>query len=232
MYQYFTFITAPYYLLLTEFLAPADVMQTRSELVLTQIDPKILRLWGVRFVITDQDSAAGQLVASVALKGDQTLRLLELDHPNLGDYSPTMVRHVNDFHSGLLLMHDPQFDGRMTVLADLPIEVPLTPASDVRLTYETYGFHLQAESAGTSVLVLPPQFSRCWSASGSGSPILFRADLMQLGIKFSGKLDVRLVFRYGPLFAADCRLKDVADINRLDITHGRVIPRVPAHRTF
>ena len=123
-------------------------------------------------------------------------------------------------------MHDPAFDGAKTVVADEPLDTGgLVAATGVRLTYETYGFHIQADSAGRSILVLPPQFSRCWSAQGSGSPHLFRANLMQLGLEFSGKLDARLIFRYGPLFASACRLGDIADIDRLKIAQGRVFPR-------
>jgi hypothetical protein len=96
----------------------------------------------------------------------------------------------------------------------------------VHLTYETYGFHVEAESSGNSILVLPPQFSRCWSAEGRGAPVLFRANLMQLGLRFSGKLDARLIFRYGPLFASGCRLMDIADIERMHISQSRAVPRV------
>ena len=168
MYQYFTFITAPYYVVLTDFLARQQDVQTRSGLVLTQIDPKMLRLWGVRFLITDDTGDVGRQTASLPIGGGRPLRLIELDAPNLGDYSPTSVRVVPDFRSGLELMHAPTFDGTMQVLTDRPIEGDLVKATNVRLVYETYGFHIEAESAGNSILVLPPQFSRCWSAEGAG----------------------------------------------------------------
>jgi hypothetical protein len=226
MYQYFTFITAPYYLLLTEFLARPRDVQTRSGLVLTQVDARMLQLWGVRFVITDDPGSFGRELASLSLAKQRPVRLIELDRPNLGNYSPTSVKRAPDFHSGLELLHDPGFDGARTVVADEALETNgLVSASDVQLTYETYGFHIRAESAGRSILVLPPQFSRCWSAEGSGAPRLFRANLLQLGLEFSGKLDAKLIFRYGPLFAGTCRLADIADIDRLKIAQGRVFPR-------
>jgi hypothetical protein len=138
------------------------------------------------------------------------------------------VIRVDTFHDGLLRIHDPKFDGRTTVVTDSTdpaIDGPLTPATNARLTYETYGFRVQATSTGKSLLVIPAQFSRCWSAAGTGSPQLFRANTMQLGVAFTGNLDARLVFRYGPLFAASCRLRDAADMQRLDIAHGRVVAR-------
>jgi hypothetical protein len=226
MYQDYTFITAPYYLLLTEFVARPQDVQTRSGLVLTQIDAGMLRLWGVRFVITDDPGKFGRELASLPLVELRPVRLIELDQPNLGDYSPTSVKRVPDFHSGLELLHDPAFDGARTVLTDETLDTDgLVAATGVRLTYETYGFHIQAESTGRSILVLPPQFSRCWSAEGTGTPRLFRANLMQLGLEFSGKLDARLIFRYGPLLASTCRLIDIADVDRLKIAQGRVLPR-------
>jgi len=226
MHQYFTFITAPYYLLVTEFLARPQDVQTRSTLVLTQIDAGMLRLLGVRFVITDDPGNFGRELASLPLAEQRPVRLIELDQPNLGDYSPTSVKRAPDFHSGMELLHDPAFDGARTVVTDEVLDTNgLVAATGVRLTYETYGFHIQAESTGRSILVLPPQFSRCWSAEGTGTPRLFRANLMQLGLEFSGRLDARLIFRYGPLFASTCRLADIADIDRLKIAQGRVLPR-------
>jgi hypothetical protein len=226
MYQYFTFITAPYYLVLTEFLARPQDVQTRSGLVLTQIDARMLRVWGVRFVITDDPGNFGRELASLPLAKQRPVRLIELDHPNLGNYSPTSVKRTPDFHSGLELLHEPAFDGARTVVTDETLDTNgLVAASGVHLTYEAYGFHIQAESAGRSILVLPPQFSHCWSAEGSGAPRLFRANLMQLGLEFFGKLNARLIFRYGPLFASTCRLADIADIDRLKIAQGRVLLR-------
>ncbi len=226
LYQYFTFITAPYYLMLTEFMArPAD-RQTRSGLILTRLDPKMLQLWGVRYVITDQSGAIGRELVALPLKDRPPLRLVELGTPNLGNYSPTKVAEAADFHAGLLAMHAVNFDPTETVIANASLGGSLTPAIDATLTYERDGFRIQAGSGGTSLLVLPVQFSHCWTAEGRGAPQLFRADLAQLGVKFSGELDARLVFRYGPLFASACRLNDVADIKHLHIAEGRVIPRI------
>ena len=102
----------PYYLLLTDFLSrPAD-KQVRSVLVLTEPNERMLELWGVRFAITDFDPGFGEVKTRLALTGRDDIRLVELGEPNLGDYSPTDVRHVDNFRDGLRLMHDSTFDGR------------------------------------------------------------------------------------------------------------------------
>jgi hypothetical protein len=221
LFQYFTFITPPYYLLLTDFLArPAD-QQTRSVLVFTQIEARMLQLWGVRYLLTDSDSAAGTEVTSVRGGDLPRLRLLELPQPNLGNYSPTRVQQAPDFRTGLADLHAAGFDGSKTIITDASLAEPLVEAGRVSLIYEKDGFHISAESTGRSVLVLPAQYSHCWSASGQGDPRLFRADLMQLGVAFQDHLDAHLVFRFGPIYAGECRGADIADMNRLKIGAAR-----------
>jgi hypothetical protein len=42
------------------------------------------------------------------------------------------------------------------------------PATNVRLVYNAEGFHSYAQSACELLLLLPVQFSHCWTVSGSG----------------------------------------------------------------
>ena len=231
LFQYQTFITPPYYLLLTDFLARSTDRQLRSVVVMSKIDAPMMRLWGVRYLITDSPTDAGKEVAALPTRARGTLHLTELNGANLGDYSPTEVRLAGDFHAGLQIMHEPGFDGTRQVVTDSPIGANLVPAAEISLVYEKYGFHVVGKSAGQSVLVLPVQYSHCWTAEAASAEAkpadatpaveLFRADLMQLGLRFSGNLDARLVFRFGPLLAARCRLADLNDMTRLHIEDAR-----------
>jgi len=218
--HYTSYITPPYYLLLTEFLTRPDDRPMRSIIVPTRLEPRMLRLWGVRFVITDLDTDIGPVVTEL-VTDTHPLRLIELPDANLGGYSPTQIRQVGSYADGLRALHDQDFDGRRTLIVDTDLRTDLVPATDSRLVYETYGFHLTAQSQGRSVLVLPVQYSHCWSISGTGAPTLFRANMMQLGVSFGGAIDARLVFRYGPLNAGTCRIEDLRDVERLDIRAAR-----------
>jgi hypothetical protein len=221
LFQYHTFTTPPYYLLLTDFLSdPADP-QFRSVIVMTHIDAAFMALWGVRFVITDNDAQSGREVTRMPTEHSGTLRVIELPHPNLGDYSPVEVAHADDFAAALRVMHQADFDGRRIVVAEERFDPMLVPAHDVELVYTKEGLHLKAESAGHSVLVLPAQYSHCWTADGTGEPRLFRANAAQLGVDFNGKLDVNLVFRFGPILAGTCRVEDLHDMERLRISQAR-----------
>src|SRR5262249_24096125 len=140
---------------------------------------------------------------------------------NFGNYSPTEIRLMTNFSQGLRAMHDPNFDGRQTVVSDIAIAGPLVQAENTKLVFEKSGFSIQASSSGRSVLVLPVQFSRCLTVSGMGDPVLFRANLMQLGVSFTGRLDATLEFRFGPIFASNCRIEDIRDMERLRIRGAR-----------
>jgi hypothetical protein len=226
LFQYSPLMSPQYYLLLTEFLAtPAD-RQARNVLVLSKPDERMLRLWGVRFAISDFDPAIGQSAVDLPIADQPTIRLVELSDVNLGQYSPTDVRSADSFRDVLGLMHDAGFDGARTVITDQSLEGPLVPAEGVQLVFQKHGFSLRATSPGSSVLVLPIQYSHCWTASGAGQPLLFRANGMQLGIRFQRSLAVDLTFRFGPLLASGCRKEDLKDMERLDIRSARE-PRRP-----
>jgi len=219
--QYSPLISPPYYLLLSEFLSRPTDRQLRSVLVLTRPNERMLKLWGVRFVIADFDPRFGQTEIEMPVPGQDPVRLVELAEPNLGDYSPTEVRQVDSFREGLRLMHETIFDGRRTLVTEYPLVGPFVPAQTARLVYQRSGFSVSASSTGQSILVLPIQYSRCWTVSGEGNPVLFRANMMQLGISFTGRLDTNLTFRFGPILASGCRIKDISDMERLGIREAR-----------
>ncbi|HXM81129.1 MAG TPA: hypothetical protein VN929_04285 [Burkholderiales bacterium] len=221
LFQYSSFRSPPYYLILTDFFTRPSDRQERSGLVLSRIDAPMMRLLGVRYVITDTETDAGKIVAEIPVTGHANLRLVELADVNLGNYSPTEIERVPDFRSGLAALHDPNFDGRRKVLTDAEFSEPFVPAQLERLVYQKDGFDLRAGSTGLSMLVLPIQYSHCWSVEGEGAPGLFRANLMQLGVRFRDKLSAKLVFRFGPILAGACRVEDLRDMTRLRVAEAR-----------
>ena len=99
------------------------------------------------------------------------------------------------------------------------------PARSSHLTFDGVSLRLEADSPGRSVLLLPLEFSRCLKATSirAGEPILFRANLLETGILFSGRLDVTISIRTGVFLDPGCRLQDYRDVTALRI--GEVPPR-------
>jgi hypothetical protein len=221
LFQYSDVMTAQYYFMMTEFLSRPQDAQYRNVVTFTRLDLSMLKLWGVRYVTTDFDPGFGRIVATLPVSGNPDLKLTEISGFNRGNYSPIEARHAADFPEALAILHDPNFDGEHTVVSDRELPETFTPAGRIALSYESYGFALRAESSSTSLLVLPVQYSHCWVSDDTHAVTLFRANVMQLGVKFTGRIDTRLTFRFGPLFAGACRLEDAADMDRLRIKDAR-----------
>ena len=80
------------------------------------------------------------------------------------------------------------------------------------------GLHLSGYSDGTSLVVLPQQFSNCLRAH-DGQVRLVRANLIMTGVIFSGALNTDISFDYG-IFSPGCRRADFADMKQLGIKLG------------
>ena len=78
------------------------------------------------------------------------------------------------------------------------------------------GVHLSGRSDGTSLIILPLQFTHCLRARDDRVRLV-RADLLMTGMIFSGDLDTDILFDYG-IFSPRCRRADLADVRRLGMT--------------
>jgi hypothetical protein len=90
-------------------------------------------------------------------------------------------------------------------------------ATGATMTVRLGGVAVRASSAGESLLVLPVQYSHCWQIVSGSDATLFRADLMLLGISFSGDLQVELRQMFGPFWDSACRVADAGDAGRLEM---------------
>jgi hypothetical protein len=95
------------------------------------------------------------------------------------------------------------------------IEASLVPAQNVRISVVRGGLHVSAQSDGTSLLLLPQQFSHCLRAHDNRVRLV-RANLIMTGLIFSGRVDTDISFDYG-ILSPRCRRADFADVERLQI---------------
>ena len=227
LFQYTPTISPSWYAVSSRLLALRGDRQMRNVVVLRDFKPRILAMLGVRFVVTDRAYNGPARLRATVPTGDQTLFLYEIANPNVGNYSPTTVSKIVTASDIIAAMNDPSFDPTSEVIGDLPSDAyRLVPAHGARLTFLGASLRLQAESAGHSILLLPLEFSRCLEATVAGSekPLLFRANLVETAVLFSGQLDATLSVRTGPFLHPACRVWDLLDARRLRV--GDVPPRV------
>jgi len=137
----------------------------------------------------------------------------ELPNPNIGNYSPTEVVTVKSSAEIIAALAAPHFDFTKQVVLSTAINEPLVPAQDMRLSLIRNGLHVSGSSDGTSLVVLPQQFSHCLRARDSRVRLV-RADLLMTGMIFSGSVDTDIVFDYG-VFSPACRRIDLAELGQL-----------------
>src|SRR5499427_8790560 len=198
---------------------------------------KTLQLFGTRYYVTDPAGAA--LAAKAGYHGFTFPRrpligapglwqIYELPRPNVGDYSPTEVATAASAPDIVAAMRGENFDfTKQVVLSVLPPET-LVAARDVRLSLIKGGFHLSGRSSGTSLVVLPQQFSNCLRARDERVRIV-RADLLMTGVTFSGEIDTDILFDYG-IFTPGCRWNDLADLQRLQTKIDLRMPHLAGDR--
>jgi hypothetical protein len=185
---------------------------------------KTLRALGVRYVVGYERFAAAEAahLRSIALprrpvvdgsRGDWLL--YELPDVNVGNYSPTAVIIAPTAAEILVRLRAPDFNYSKQVVLSAAIEAPLVPAQNVRMSVVQGGLHVSAQSDGTSLLLLPQQFSHCLRAHDDRVRLV-RADLPLTGMIFSGRVDTDISFDYG-ILSPRCRRADSADLKQLQI---------------
>jgi hypothetical protein len=220
--EYSNLLTPAFYLVTRALLARPGDRQLRSVMTLREIKPRILRMMGVRFLITDASVGYdAHLRLRLPDAAGSALLLYELPGANLGDYSPTEPILVQDARAAVQRLSDGTFDPTRSVLVNAPLPGPFVPSTSARLFVERDGLRVLAKSERTSLLLLPVEFSHCLklqaSASANPQPKLFRANLLQTGVTFERLIDARLIYFTGPFRNSTCRIEDAREMDRLRI---------------
>ncbi|WP_173977799.1 hypothetical protein [Magnetospirillum sp. UT-4] len=207
--------TPQLYFLLDRFLTRPQDRQLRNITIYTRLAPRIMRLLGIRYVISDQPHPElGTPRARLPLPQGGELTLHELEGANLGSWAATRVVTGADVDAFTRWMASHP-DLEREAFAFEAIEGPLAPARVSPMVVDGKEIRIAAESDGTSLLVLPVQYSHCLTLRGPGR--LVRIDLALAGIVFSTKFEGSLRLDRGPLGAGWCRLADLREMKRLGL---------------
>lgn len=210
--------SSPFFHLVTNrLLNDGDILAGHAQTDLTKFDPRILAMLGTRYVITDREFNNGTVLRYQEHIDPQRIQYLyELDHPNVGDYSPTNVDQMQDATTALHKMADPAFDFRTDVILDRAVTgSTFTKAEHSTLRVFRDHLELNADSLGRSILLLPVEYSHCLEfrlQSGAPEPVeIRRANLEQTAVVFSRSVAGSIALEYGPFRNPGCRLADAHD---------------------
>jgi hypothetical protein len=223
--EYSPAISPAFYRAATYLLARPGDAQVRNGLVVRRIVPSVLALLGVRYVVTNVPQPAPlRFMMSEQTTADETLYLYEVPNPNLGTWGVIDSRKVKSFDAALDAIADPNFDpARTAILIDGvekgDVSPRLVPVDSASLKISAGGLWVEAASPGTSLLVVPFEFSRCLNVdtqlAGAAAPRLLRVNALETGVLFTGRIQAEIRYFTGPFHNADCRIRDAAEFSKL-----------------
>ena len=182
-------------------------------------DPDILRMLGVRYIVTNVETLDDRAALRAAVTAPDTpgVYLFELSDANLATYSPT--RFVKAATADEIASRIRDNRTRLDQIAVVSEDVPPTNAKarNVAMTVELDGVRIRAVSDGPAHILLPVQFSHCLRVVNSSPARLTRANLLHTLVSFEGALDARLEFHFGLFADNKCRLRDGQDNKALGL---------------
>jgi hypothetical protein len=187
---------------------------------ITRFVPRIFQLLGIRYVLSHHvlaDESAGRV--ELPQLPDATA-LYEIADSNVGQYSPTSITLISDWRAALERLAEPNFDGRISALVhdEWAGETLLLSPGKSEIVRTAGGYRVIARSAGTSLLILPFEFSRCLLIKQlQGVARIGRADFFLTGMLFEKQAEAEIRFRFGPFENSGCRLADAADIRAMNV---------------
>lgn len=224
-------MTPPYYLLGSRLLSRPIDKQNRTTLVMTTPNVPMLEMMGVHYIVTNQpksDFVSRSNYSRVLLKGmlpidkkDGAVYLYELPEYNSGSFYPTRLIYFDNATQILNYVINKNINFRDQVIVSSELSYHLVKPRYSMLKAIVNGLAIKSYSRGVSSILIPIQYSHCLKASFSGAkPKVFamqRANLIATLLVFSGKLNMKLNFIYGPFYNSDCRLKDFKDMVSLKL---------------
>jgi hypothetical protein len=210
--QYNAFITPEYFWLYSRLHDTPAQQQSVNMIAITRPNLKMLAAMGVRYLVVN-DAHPELDEKSREVYSWKDLRVRELSDPNLMSYNPVSISVVASWPDALKAMAQPAFDPQRQVILDREPSLAgaIVPAKTRDARFERGGFHIAVEAQGPSIILLPVQYSHCYSiVRGRGQ--LARANVVMTALLVDGPTEIDAEFRFGPFGHTACRRRDLEDI--------------------
>jgi hypothetical protein len=117
-------------------------------------------------------------------------------------------------------MKSDSFDFKTTATIEKSLDIPidLVPVIESQILVNGSSYRVTAKSIGQSVLVLPIEYSSCFTAksNGSGGTLLdlFPTNALLMSVLFERELDINLKYSNGPFENSTCRFHDYVEFKK------------------
>ena len=208
-----------------KFLLDEESPQLRNRFVLGLKNFEIYRMVGVRYLVVSKSAldSQSQLLTDqkvVVTQLDDENVLIDLGAPNLGTYSPVSVKSEDSLTTIFQLLDGDSFDASRDVVVQDEGLTDLVAANSNRFEFSDGDVLISAKSEGRSMILLPIEFSNCWSIDSSGEGIadatIVRANGFLTGLIFDKVFDAKIKLRTGLFDNPTCRDKDLKQFRLLN----------------
>lgn len=215
-------LTSPlYYFYTTRIFGIEGDLQTRNVIFFRNPNFNALAALGVKYVISDKAlEAPFVLVLTEAMENGEELLLYKLPNFNSGAYSPTNIRVVESLAGSLEAMISNQVDySTIAILNESSnLKNELVVAHDIEFKLLKGGYSLKAKSTGSSMILLPIEYSNCLVFTNNAPTQNFsvkQANIIQTAIIFDSAVDIHFNYYTSPFNNSTCRIKDINNYKRL-----------------
>jgi hypothetical protein len=210
-----------FYAINSRLLSARTEKKVRQVTTVTRFEPRLFAMLGVRFVITDRPvpnlAPKSRFVADPSDPEKWTQFLYEIRDAKTGGYWSTSPALVQTTDAAIRWMADPGSSNDATVYEHMPPSLVAGSSSEIRVFRDR--LVVEAKSEGTSLLILPIEFSHCFDVdiAGDKQARFQRANVNQAALLFTGQVKAELRYRFSP-WHFRCRLGDIADAQRLQLS--------------
>ena len=201
-----------------EFFWDENYEQIRNNFKFGALNLDLYEMLGIKYLVAQQlqdssGNAFGKLMSSEFKEKSlqKNYEIIELEEPNLGNYSPTNITVVANLES--VYKEIKLLDLKQNLVLFFDPKMNLQPARASKVTVVDGDLRVVASSGGDSVLLLPFEFSSCINfEENSENSNFIRAELangLLTAVFFSKDLDITVSYRLGLFENQDCRLTDL-----------------------
>jgi hypothetical protein len=218
MTEYNSHITPRFYYFTTQFFLKPGDRQIRSMMTLRSLNKKVLEILGITHVVTDVPNSNLTLLANDPSPRNPIL-LYGLDS-NKSGLSPVNLLYTKNIREAFNVMKSDSFDFKTTATIEKSLDIPidLVPVIESQILVNGSSYRVTAKSIGQSVLVLPIEYSSCFTAksNGSGGTLLdlFPTNALLMSVLFERELDINLKYSNGPFENSTCRFHDYVEFKK------------------
>ncbi len=216
-------LISPYkYFFFSRFLSNPQEFQKKNWLFASKVDLKILKMLGVKYLLTNETLNEEQIFLKSFDLDD--VRLYELKDTNIGNYYVKNVDFFDDSSEFLKAFKQGSIDFQTTAYIHenqiLNFKKDLTPGETEIFDIGKKTIRLKANSEGSSLLILPIEYRNLFKSSESKNYKIFRVNLFLTGIYFENNIDININYNSSFLKTLNGLQKDISELDDYKFKEG------------